>query len=382
MAVSLILIILVLIWVIFRKPKNTNATLSANKNKKLKQQPLTPRKVTPQTNIASNAPVSSYLTSHEEAVDPPEALKELKLITNSDICKTQQQATLFMMRKYKKPHPMLISLTKGQVSQQELLTIVKSDTKIAGRIIFIVNSPRFGVQQPIKDIYHAIMYLGLSEVKTIATELALKSSFDSGDAEHEQSFNNIWKASTLASSISLELGKAIGKDNASELSTLCLLSYLGDLILLSSNPESSFLYKKGSSFFQRVNDTQLKFKTNSPIIGSAAARAWELPNIMVKDIECSFAPLTNNQNISSLCDDEKLDIIICYLACRIAELAVFEQKSKIEDMNIFDQANCLHLEFFHLNSMLSIENMTHVKNLLSVNDFVHKANSLISRHVN
>lgn len=83
-----------------------------------------------------------------------------------------------MLRHYRKPHPMLISLAKGHVAQQELSTIVKSDAKIAERILFIVNSPRLGIQQPVKDINHAIMYLGLSEVRAIATELTLKSSFN------------------------------------------------------------------------------------------------------------------------------------------------------------------------------------------------------------
>ncbi|WP_286265262.1 HDOD domain-containing protein [Thalassotalea atypica] len=333
-----------------------------------------------QNDISIKAPINSTLKSCEEFYEEPVALKELNLLSINDICETQQQATLTMVSHYKKPHPMLLSLANGYVSQQELVTIVKADAKIAGRILFIVNSPRFGVQQPIKDLNHAIMYLGISEVRAIATELALKASFESNNTEQEQSFNNVWKASALASSISLELGKVIGRDNASELSTLCLLFYLGDLILLSSNPESSYLYKKGISFYERIKETQLKFKTNSSIIGSHAARAWELPETMVKDIEYSLAPLTNDRSVKSLNDIDKIDIVICYLACRIAELAVFEQQTKVEQMNILNQSNNNHLEFFHISSMLSHYSLTQVKTLLRANDFAQRANMLISKH--
>ena len=121
-----------------------------------------------------------------------------------------------------------------------------------------------------------------------ATELALKSSFDS-NLEQDQSFHNIWKASALASGIALELGKIMGKDNASELSTLCLLSYLGDLILLSSNPDASFLYENGMSFCERITETQLKYKTNSAMIGCKSASSWELPTVIVKGIEHSLS---------------------------------------------------------------------------------------------
>ncbi len=226
------------------------------------------------------------------------------------------------------------------------------------------------------------MYLGLTEVRAIATELALKASFEANNNEQEEAFSNIWKASTLASSISLELGKVIGKDNASELSTLCLLFYLGDLILLSANPETSHLYKNGISYYQRIHETQLKYKTNSSIIGSKAASAWELPETMVKDIEHSFSPLTNDQNIKSLNDDERIEIIICYLSCRIAELAVFEQKTNVKEMDILNQDDNLHLEFFHINSMLSNYRLTQIKTLLRANDFANRANVIISRYIN
>ena len=56
----------------------------------------------------------------------------------------------------------------------------------------------------------------------------------------------------------MELGKIIGRENASELSTLCLLHYVGDLILLSANPESSYLYQSGISFYQRVKEDMIQ----------------------------------------------------------------------------------------------------------------------------
>ena len=142
------------------------------------------------------------------------------------------------------------------------------------------------------------------------------------------------------------------KDNGSKLSTRCFLFYLGDLILFSSNPDSSFLYENGTSFYERIKEVQLKYKTNAAMIGFKAAFSWKLPGVMVKAIEYSLAPFTNFQKAKSIADEQKIDIIICYLACAIAELAV--------------------LNDFHF---------THAKTLLEANDFVHKANTLISKHI-
>ena len=381
LTIVLVVTLLAFIAIFFSGSKKTKPSLKKHKSS-IKAQPKTANNAYKNVHAtAAKPPINQTLAQAEDIQSIPDVLQAFNLLTMGDICETQQQAIITMTSQYRKPHPMLLSLSKGQVSQKELVDIVKSDVKIAGRVLFVVNSPRFGVQQPIKDINHAIMYLGMAEVRSIATELALKASFESTNQQQEQSFNLIWKASALASSLSLELGKALGKDNASELSTICLLSYLGDLILLSSNPESSTLYQKGTSFLSRIATMQDKFQSNTAIIGHNAAIAWELPQPVVKDIEYSLTPLTNSLNTTKLDTEDKTDIIICYLACRIAELAVIENITTIEEMNILNQVENKHVEFFHITNMVSNYSLTQLQALLRANDFADKANLSIAKFI-
>ena len=332
---------------ISRKPRETVTNNESAVNRK-KSQPLGSQKAPSGFNVSK--PVSD---SDTPAAGAPEALQEFNLLMMNGLSPAQHQATLQMLSYYKKPHPLLSKLTKGHLDQKDLLELIKSDAKITAKILFIVNSARFSVQQPIKDINHAIMFLGVSVVRGIAIEFALKHSFEFKDDKQNQAFEKIWQASALAGSLCMQLAKSIGKDNSAELSTLCLLFYLGDLILLSANPEVADQYLKPQSFLERLSFIQENYKTNTAIIGFNAANAWDLPDSMVKDIEFGLLPFVNQLVDKRLTDNDEVDVLLCYLACRIAELSIFQEQNDVTTMGILNYSEAENAEFYYFNGILN-----------------------------
>jgi HD-like signal output (HDOD) protein len=324
-----------------------------------------------------NKPVTD---SANPAAGISEALQEFNLLMMKDLSPAQHQATLQMLSYYKKPHPLLSKLTKGHLDQKDLLELIKSDAKITAKILFIVNSARFSVQQPIKDINHAIMFLGVSVVRGIAIEFALKHSFEFKDDKQNQAFEKIWQASALSGSLCMQLAKSIGKDNSAELSTLCLLFYLGDLILLSANPEVADQYLKPQSFLERLSFIQENYKTNTAIIGFNAANAWDLPDSMVKDIEFGLLPLVNQLADKRLTDNDEVDVLLCYLACRIAELSIFQEQNDVTKMGILNYSEAENAEFYYFNGILNDARFSKFKHQLRANNFFVKANEIIDKH--
>ncbi len=308
------------------------------------------------------------------------ALSEFRLLTMKDLSAAQHQATLQMLSYYKKPHPLLAKLTVGHLDQKDLLALIKSDAKITAKILFVVNSARFSVQQPIKDINHAIMFLGAAVVRSIAVEFALKHSFEFKNDKQNQAFEKIWQASSLAGDLCMQLAKSISKDNAAELSTLCLLGYLGDLILLSANPEVAEQYLKPQSFIERLTHIQELYKTNSAIIGFNAANAWDLPDSMVTDIEFGLLPFTNQLAGKQLEHDDEIDVLLCYLACRIAERAVFQNQYDASKMGILNLSSTQNEEFYYFEGVLNDVRFTKIHQQLKANSFFLKANEIIQKH--
>lgn len=359
---------------ISRKPRETVTNNESAVNRK-KSQPLGSQKAPSGFNVSK--PVSD---SDTPAAGAPEALQEFNLLMMNGLSPAQHQATLQMLSYYKKPHPLLSKLTKGHLDQKDLLELIKSDAKITAKILFIVNSARFSVQQPIKDINHAIMFLGVSVVRGIAIEFALKHSFEFKDDKQNQAFEKIWQASALAGSLCMQLAKSIGKDNSAELSTLCLLFYLGDLILLSANPEVADQYLKPQSFLERLSFIQENYKTNTAIIGFNAANAWDLPDSMVKDIEFGLLPFVNQLVDKRLTDNDEVDVLLCYLACRIAELSIFQEQNDVTTMGILNYSEAENAEFYYFNGILNDARFSKFKHQLRANNFFVKANDIIDKH--
>lgn len=380
------LIVLALFIWFYRKINSKNAeqiTRKSNKNAKKTQvgaAPFKNRAKSTNSKMHTSIKVTQPAANNTEVVDAPVALLKFNLLMMKDLSPAQHQATLQMLSYYKKPHPLLSKLTKGHLDQKDLLALIKSDAKITAKILFIVNSARFNVQQPIKDINHAIMFLGVSVVRGIAIEFALKHSFEFKDERQNQAFEQIWQASALAGSLCMQLAKSIGKDNSAELSTLCLLYYLGDLILLSANPEVAEQYLKPQPFIERLINIQEKYKTNTAIIGFNAAHAWDLPESMVIDIELGLLPFVNKLADKQLEDDDEVDVLLCYLACRIAELSIFQGYDDVSKMGILNDSTEVNAEFYYFESMLKGPRFSTFLNQLKANNFFAKANEIIEKH--
>jgi HD-like signal output (HDOD) protein len=169
--------------------------------------------------------------------DMPEPSEDfINFILLEDIIDEKQRNLFDSATSLKKPHPLLISLTREINDPKELLYIIKNDPELVVYVIKVANSSLFGLRKSITTINHAIVYLGVLPVKNIAMQFALERSVDFVNDEQKRAYHKIWKASFLASSIGLLIAKDLKLENSAELSTRCLLDYLGDIWLLTAKP--------------------------------------------------------------------------------------------------------------------------------------------------
>ena len=68
--------------------------------------------------------------------------------------------------------------------ERELMNLIESDPMIAARIIGLANSPVFAATKKICSMRDAVMVLGLSRVKAIATSIALMGPIRIRDSKH------------------------------------------------------------------------------------------------------------------------------------------------------------------------------------------------------
>jgi hypothetical protein len=295
------------------------------------------------------------LKVEKEAVVSPYFF-EFSLITSID--EQHQYHQMNNKQTMRKPHPLLSKLSCNITDAKTLYETVKTDPELVAKIINVANSPLFGLSKPITNVHHAIVYLGIVQVKNIATHFALQQTLEFSDKQHQQAYQQIWSTSFLASSIMLVLATAMEFDNSAELSTRCQLGYLGDISTLFSHPETSQLYVEGQSYLERIDQIQKLTHANTAILGGILAKKWNLPAEIANALHNSVLPFTNQLDEAGLSESEIQEILMCYCCCRIAEAIIIGGSNDILKVNALSFEETRREEFYHMPALLEKYRLT------------------------
>lgn len=324
--------------------------------------------------------VKNLIKVNEIEQDILDDFLDFKLLTFNDLSKESKKEIKNITACYRKPHPLLLPLTQGAFEPNELFNLIKTDPEMTAKIINVVNSPAFSLQQPITSINHAIMFMGVSSVKTIAMHFAMQNGMDFVDKKQNIAFQKVWTASYLASSLCLELAKTLSKNNAAELSTQCILSYLGDMAILSYQASSVNNYQNNDSLYTRVKNQQNDFGINSAIIGKVLAEQWQLPISLIEGIENNLAPLTSHS--LKLSSENLQNMLLCYVACRIGDLVAFNGLNDINTFGKLDVNSMAGLAFYYLQEHIAKADLDEINDIFSDPIIKRKINTLIEKIAN
>ncbi|KGJ91764.1 HDOD domain-containing protein, partial [Colwellia psychrerythraea] len=309
----------------------------------------------------------------------PEGFLSFKVFTPKMLGSKQQQVVSDIIQSFRKPHPLLFPLTQRTFEPNELFELIKTDAEITAKILKAVNSSMFSVQKPITDIHHAIIYMGVGKVKSIALQCTMNKGVKFTDKAQNEAYNKLWKASYLASSFCLLFAKETGENNPAELATHCLLSYLGDLAILSYKPSLASYYLGNFTLFERTKVFQASLGINSAIIGKFLAQQWQLPLSIESGIEHSILPLTNSMASSDIPDDKLRQLLLCYLACRLGDLVAFNGLNEVPALENVSFESLGKVEFYYTQKNIQNTDFTKINLIVAKPDFRKRINKIISK---
>lgn len=320
---------------------------------------------------------SLILRNPKDVPEPSEDFTNFVLL--EDVINDKQRQLLDSASSLKKPHPLLMSLTRNINDHKELLDIIKNDPELVVKVIKVANSSMFALHKSITTINHAIVYLGVLQAKNIAMQFALERSAEFVNDEQRQAYHKIWKASFLASSIGLLIAKDLKLDNSAELSTRCLLDYLGDLSLLSAKPNIAKYYLNHSTHFKRVKGIQQELGTNSAIMGKAFARNAQLPEQIIESIGASMLPMVDKLGESALSREQQTVVAFSYYVSRITDRIIFERS--LDNINLeeisFAETTCD--SFFYSQAQIEHYGLSKINSTLRKPRFKQEVGALIKK---
>lgn len=232
----------------------------------------------------------------------------------------------------------------GTASSAELADLIAAEPLIAARVLATVNSPLYGLRNPVGGIDQAVAYLGLTTVRSVCLQYIMIASFKADSPQRQQVLDTTWNASALASELARQLAHKLGFAEQGALVSAVVLSFLGRLATAATMPRGVLATLPARGLLARARAEQDKLGLTSGEIGRLLMREWELPANVVDD-----AGDIDRVLVTPAADadpNRASGLALCYLCARLGErLATGE----LVELAAFDLAAETSPEFTHLH---------------------------------
>ena len=374
-SISILVSLTYIIWRLNRTKKTSKSKVNFAKNRIDRKSAIRTSQYY-QTNTLES---ENELSEAKPEFELPEDFLDFKLFLSDKLDANQQQAVQEISQSFRKPHPLLLPLTQGGFEPNELFDLIKSDAEMTAKILNAVNSPLFSLRQPITNINHAIIFLGITPVKNIALQLAVQNNLKFKDKAQNEAYKKLWAASYLASSFCLLFAKEMNEETAAELSTHCLLSYLGDLAILSYRPSIAGFYLDDYTLFERTKIFQNVIGINTAVVGKNLAQQWRLPNSIETGIEHSILPLTDGTADKGFSSEQLRHIFLCYISCRLGDLVAFGGLRDFTKLKALSFEAIGGVEFYYSQGNIKKAGLDKINALITDASFRKKINKVIDQ---
>jgi len=168
--------------------------------------------------------------------------------------------------------------------------VLAADAGLVAQALKIVNSAYYGLPQPIREIGHAVAYLGMAEIKRLALTVAV---MDHLAPENAQEFQRFWYHAFHTALVSRQLARRhIRPVDTEELYVAALLHDVGKLVYMKLLPDrygELLALCRASSVTLLEAERQLGGPSHQEL-GARLARQWGLPDSVARACSCHELP--------------------------------------------------------------------------------------------
>jgi len=191
-----------------------------------------------------------------------------------------------LLKRFKKtktlPH-VAIQLTRLMAdensSAQAFEDIIKLDPTLVLRLLRLVNSPYYGVQQRIESITRAVVFIGMKNLRNMVVTEALRDIFKEGSDKDVFSRRQLWMHSAAMSVCCQMIAERIFGDNGENAFLCGILHDIGlivqDQVVHDQLIQVCQAYEPGTQPITEYENAIIGVDHST--IGQTLARDWKLP---------------------------------------------------------------------------------------------------------
>ena len=210
----------------------------------------------------------------------------------------------------------------NQASPRQLADLVVGEPLLATRVLRAVNSPFYGLPQPVTSIVQAVTYLGLTTVRITCLRYIFIAAFKTTDPRRQQAIDRLWLAGSLASDLMHRAAPALQLNDAGRWASAVLLSFLGRLAVVASAPAEQLSALSDADPVLRVGAEQEVLGICAAELGRLLMSDWGLPATVVDDaadIEWLLFGPPPGTSVRASADERSEALAVCALCVRLGE---------------------------------------------------------------
>ena len=314
----------------------------------------------------AEAPMAAAAPLPEQA--PPEALASFQWAAPDSLSAERKQALVEALRRIPRPPAALQQLMSPQflarASSGELSDLITGEVRIAVKVLANVNSPFYGLRQPVSSIGQAVTFLGLNSVRSLCLQYLLDDSFKARNAEQRRIYDQIWAASSLASELCAKLAPRLGLPDPGAWVAQVLLSFLGHLGTASLMLQRSDAGPPPADLLARCAWSQEALGLTPAEIGGLLLREWSLPATIIDDV-CAIDRLLVTP-AEAIVSKHSQSVALAYLCARLGErLTAADAPATLAG---FDPRQEPGADYFQLRGYLAAPGLARLKDHLQGTD--------------
>jgi HD-like signal output (HDOD) protein len=221
------------------------------------------------------------------------------------------------------------ALDDPRTSMSDLSKLIVTDPVLSGKILKVANSSYFGMEQQVNSIGHALLILGLLNLKNILYREGLLKLLNVDSFMKDFSVEPLWEHATLTSICASYIHPLFKGLDKGILFTLGLLHDVGKFVMTGLSPVKSpqdNLIRNSPAEFSIYDEDEI-FGINHAVIGRLAFEEWGFSDLMVRMVERHHAPSWLEMHSVGL-DQEPLQyLLVLFLSDQAAKLFAGEGKS-------------------------------------------------------
>ncbi len=219
----------------------------------------------------------------------PEQLASFQITAAEALLDEQARRVRTVLRAIPAPPRALQQLVSpdfvSRAGASELAALVLGEPLVAAKVMAAVNSPLYGVRQPVGSVSQAITFLGLTTVRNICLRHMLGMSFNSSSSFGRRVLDTLDASGGLAGALCLRLAPRLQLADPGGLATGVVISFVGHLAATtfqhaSHAPDDAVA---PGALLPRLRLQQAHWGVSASALGQLLMREWKVPAPLVAD---------------------------------------------------------------------------------------------------